>query len=361
MKSTKKRSVAVFAGGGTGGHVYPALAVVGELLKKEPDTRIVFVGSKAGLENKIVPKAGFELLTLPVGGLLRTGRLQQLKTLALMPYCLLISAVWILRLQPQFVLGVGGFAAGPFVLVSALLGRRTYIWEPNATPGLTNRILSRFVSTAFVVFESAKQRLRSKTVISAGLPIRPEIQYRPRESSGRLRVLVFGGSQGARVINQTVQKTLQQYPELASQLEVWHQTGSLDHASVLKGYEGLSVKCVPFIEDMATALNWADLVIARAGVGSVSEIIASRKASILIPLPTAAENHQEANARFLLERGGGEMILQRDLSPELLRDRLLDYHRNPQKIRAVEEALIPLQRPNGAVQISQILLEKAES
>lgn len=353
-----KKPIAIFAGGGTGGHVYPALAVSRELKNAWPELEILFVGSRHGLENKIVPQAGYKLLTLPVGGLLRMGRIQQLKTLLLLPACFFKSLWILLKYRPRFVLGVGGFAAGPLVLVSSLIRFQTFIWEPNAVPGITNRILSRFVRTAFVVFESAKSRIKSQETIVAGLPIRPEIIFRERPKSTKLRVLVFGGSQGARAINNAVCDAYLQNAELQEQIELFHQTGALDFEAIKARYQNSAVRCQPFIEDMAQALNWADLVIARGGVGSISEIIASRKASIIVPLPTAAENHQEANARFLVDRNAGEILLQKDLTPRLLANRLLEYSRSAGKIASVEDALKPLQRPNGAKQIAEFILKR---
>lgn len=353
-----KKVIGILAGGGTGGHVYPGLAVARELQSQWPELEIVFVGSNHGLENQIVPKAGYKLLTLPVGGLLRMGRVQQLRTVMALPFCI-IKSLWILlKHRPQFVMGIGGFAAGPIVLVSSFIHRHTFIWEPNAIPGVTNRILSRFVNTAFVVFESARKQLNSKEVVVAGLPIRTDIQYRERAPAEKLRVLVFGGSQGARAINHAVADAWLKSPEVRRNVELCHQTGKLDHAIMVEKYKGQDVQCVAFIDNMSKALNWADLVISRGGVGSISEIIASRKASIIVPLPTAAENHQEANARYLVDKSAGEMVLQKDFSSDKVVSLLLDYKSSPQKIRHIEESLKSLQRPNGAKQIADFILKR---
>jgi UDP-N-acetylglucosamine--N-acetylmuramyl-(pentapeptide) pyrophosphoryl-undecaprenol N-acetylglucosamine transferase len=214
------------------------------------------------------------------------------------------------------------------------------------------------VRTAFVVFESAKSRLGSNEIIAAGLPIRADIMYRERPESKKLRVLVFGGSQGARAINYAVAEAWNKSPTLRENIELYHQTGKLDYEDLIKKYKGTDLQCVPFIEDMASALNWADLVIARGGVGSVSEIIASRKASIIVPLPTAAENHQEANAKYLVNKSAAEMILQKDFTPDSVIAKLLDYKSHPQRIKMTEEALKSLQRPNGAKQIADFILKR---
>lgn len=347
MKS-KKLSV-VIAGGGTGGHLYPGVALAREMQNRWKDVNIFFVGSQMGLETKIIPKEGFSLFTLPVGGLIRTGRWSQIKTLLLMPVVFMKCLLLIAKLKPNIVLGIGGFAAGPFVLMASFFVRHTYIWEPNAHPGFTNRLLSRFVNKAFVVFEAAGKKLKSKQISVVGLPIRKAIKYFPRSKSQKFRILVFGGSQGARAINDAVLAAVQKGGAWLQNVEITHQTGRLDFQRIKESYHNNSqVTVLEFIDDMAKYYSWADLVIGRGGVGTVSEIIATRKASIIIPLPTAAENHQEANAKVLVQAKAGELLLQKDLSPEKLIERILDYKNHPEKIDSIEKNIVSLHRPDGA-------------
>lgn len=352
--------VAVFAGGGTGGHLYPGLAVARELQKQCPNAEIHFVGSTQGLENKIIPKEGFPLHTLPVGGLIRAGRLNQFKTLVLMPWVFIKCFLLCLKLKPKIVLGVGGFAAGPFVLVSSFLVKRTYIWEPNAHPGFTNRILSYFVKKAFVVFEAAAKSLKSKEILTVGLPIRNSIEYRPREKSKTFRIFVFGGSQGARGINNAVCDAVNKGGDWLSDVEIVHQTGKLDFDRITKSYHNNSqVKVFEFIDDMAKYYAWSDLLICRGGVGTISEVIATRKAALVIPLPTAAENHQQSNAEVLVRANAGEMLLQKDLTPDSLIAAILKFKNNPSKISEIEANLVKLQRPSGAATIVGEMLKDA--
>jgi UDP-N-acetylglucosamine--N-acetylmuramyl-(pentapeptide) pyrophosphoryl-undecaprenol N-acetylglucosamine transferase len=347
-----KKETVVFAGGGTGGHVYPAVAVARELQRRRPDLEIHFVGSTRGLENKIVPKEGFALHTLQVSGLVNMGLASKLKTLILLPLAFAKSFFIILKLRPRFVLGVGGFAAGPFVLMSSFLVRNTYIWEPNAHPGFTNRILSHFVRKCFVVFDDARKKLKSKMTVAVGLPVRSSIQYQPRTPSKTFRILVFGGSQGARPINNAIAEIFTTQKEKVQGIDLVHQTGALDFERISKMYHNTSaVTCVPFIENMSQYYQWADLVIGRGGVGTVSEIIACRKAAVIIPLATAAENHQQANAEVLVRAKAGELLLQKDLTPEKLIEVITRFRNHPELVETFENNLVALQKPNGAARI----------
>ena len=347
----------IFAGGGSAGHVYPALVLAQEILKRKSGAQISFVGTKSGLEATLVPKAGFHLETLPVAGLLRMGRLSQMKTLVIMPLAFLKCILILLRTRPHIVLGMGGFAAGPFVLVSSFFVKKTFIWEPNAHPGFTNRLLSHFVSRAFVVFDAARSLLHSRTIVTAGLPLRSEMKYQARPSGQPFRVLVFGGSQGARPINRAMVEVYQRSDLRLKGVEFVHQTGRLDFVEVsekLKGVEG--VRVLEYIDSMADFYAWADLVICRGGVGTVSEVIACQKAAVVIPLPTAAENHQQANAAVLVRAGAGKMILQRDLTADCLIETLAELRNNPNLIASIEKATVSLQNPNGASKIVDCLL-----
>ena len=369
-----KQIVGVIAGGGTGGHLYPGIAVIREFEKQIPGVSIHWVGSNQGLEQKIIPKENLPLHSLPVGGLLRTGRLAQLRTLFLMPFALLKSLWIVCTVRPDFVLGVGGFAAGPFVLVASFFVKATYIWEPNARPGFTNRVLSRFVKTAFIVFDAAKTSLRSSRFVSVGFPVRSDIRYQPRTASKPFRILVFGGSQGARAINNAVADAVigaVTHPTMGasdwlSGVEIVHQTGPLDFSRISEMYHNASTKtsaagakitCLEYIDDMPTYYSWADLVVSRGGVGAVGEIITCRKASVIVPLPTAADNHQQANAEVLVAAQAGLMLLQRDLNAHSVGSLIQKFKSDPQLIESYEKNLAKLQKPSGAVTIVQEVLK----
>ena len=306
-----KRNV-IIAGGGTGGHIYPGVAIARALERMHPELKVHFVGARGGLEEKIVPRENFPLHTVPVGRLHHTvGLATRIRTLLTLPLAFWKAFTILRELKPVAVLGVGGFASGPMLFVSSLLGYRSLIWEPNAFPGMTNRMLARRVSECLLVFDEAARFLNARKTTKAGLPVRANMmpgQHAPLiavTSTRPLRILVFGGSQGARFINNlvcdSVMESVRSGDDWLRDIEIVHQTGATDHARLVEAYKGApsQVQVFEYLHDMDARYLWADLVVCRSGASTVAEIAACEKAAIFIPLPTAADDHQRKNAEVL--------------------------------------------------------------
>ncbi len=341
-----KQKNVVIAGGGTGGHIYPGIALAQELKRRNPEYQVHFVGATGGLEEKIVPSHGYPLHLLNVGRLHHSvGVLQRLKTLILLPISLFHSLFLYFKLRPYWVIGIGGFASGPFVLMSALMGGKSAILEPNAFPGLANRWLSKFVSTCFVVFEKTKDFFPKSKVKQVGLPVRlakkkPLMNYKTEERA--FRILVFGGSQGARGINNVFGEWVKSLGPQSKNFEIYHQTGHRDFHLWEKEYgrefDGF-LRYSPYIDNMPDQLDWADLIICRSGIGSVVEVAMAGKPAIFVPLPTAADNHQVHNAQVLLEEKAALMIEQKDLTIEKLDQVIENLRQNPEQLNQMMEKL----------------------
>lgn len=378
----------VIAGGGTGGHIYPGIAIAKALLQLDAQTKISFVGTSAGLETKIVPKEGFHLDLIEVGKLnLEGGRLQKIKTILKMPLSLISAAKLILKIKPDYVLGVGGYASGPFVLMAALMGRATAVWEANAIPGMTNRWLSRVVRTSFVVFEQSKNLLHSKRVIQLGLPVRSEVERLAniqqdrnvtlplkqlpvgKEAEKYFHVLVFGGSQGARAINKVVTELVTTLGLQDLNVVLIHQTGVHDYAATAKAYEGRKdVEALEYLHNMENYYQWADLVICRSGASTVAEIAAARKPAIFIPLPWAADDHQTINAMALVEKGAAFLLAQKDLTAASLKKLIQELVsevgaasaeiNSNSKVKLAIQNLKQFHSANGATSVAQEILKE---
>ncbi len=293
--------------------------------------------------------------------------LERLKTILQMPLAFL-KAIWIcLKLRPRFLLGVGGHASGPMLLMASLLGFKTYIWEPNAFPGMANRYLSRFVCKIFVVFEQAEKRMGSgKKTQVVGYPMRESIEslgpLSINESSTEFHVLVFGGSQGALGMNSAVMGLLKECHEDLQGMSFLLQCGSRDFQRVLGLYQELpesaqrKIEITEFIYDMEDKYRWADVVVARSGMGSVSELASTGTPSILIPLPSSADGHQQKNAEALQEKGAAIMVLQKDLNQRVLRQHLLDLKQNVEIRKNMSEAAQEFHQPQGAEVIAREIL-----
>lgn len=359
-----KKKTVIIAGGGTGGHIYPGVAIARALLQKDPQLDIQFVGSPGGLETKIVPREGFPLHLIRVGKLNHaSGWLSKIRTVLGLPLALLQSAALLFEVKPYLVLGVGGFASGPFVLMSSLLGFKSAIWEPNAHPGLTNRWLSLFVRRSLVVFDDAKKYLKSKEVVQMGLPVRREVEDIGGlpQAHEKFNVLIFGGSQGARTVNKVVQDTLVQFSDQFKDMEIIHQTGTHDIEEVAHAYEGHSnYQAMEFLHGMEKYYQWADLVVCRAGASTVAEIAASQKPAILIPLPWAADNHQLKNAQSLVDQKAGVILEQKDLSPESLLKKILEMKRDVSLMKEIKVNLQKFHKPRAADRIAEYLLHIGE-
>jgi UDP-N-acetylglucosamine--N-acetylmuramyl-(pentapeptide) pyrophosphoryl-undecaprenol N-acetylglucosamine transferase len=356
----------VIAGGGTGGHIYPGIAIARAIKDQYPDYEVHFVGTPTGLENKIVPREGFPLHHISIGKLNHAGGLKsKIMTILGIPRAFVQSVALLMELKPQAVLGVGGYASGPFVLVASLLGFRTAIWEPNAFPGMTNRWLSRFVGKSFVVFEEAAKFLKSRTISQVGLPIRKEVEaLAKRETSINIgkdaqefHILVFGGSQGARSINAAVQEAVLKGGEWLNNTKIIHQTGPVDYANVSAAYKGHGqVEAHEYLYQMEKNYDWADLIICRAGASTVAEVSACGKPAIFIPLPWAADDHQRKNAETLLEQNAATMILQKDLTPNFLIQTIELLKKDSQAREEMRKNLAKFYKPQAAEKMAELLL-----
>ncbi|MCC6137017.1 MAG: undecaprenyldiphospho-muramoylpentapeptide beta-N-acetylglucosaminyltransferase [Bdellovibrionaceae bacterium] len=360
--SKETRKTIVITGGGTGGHIYPGLAIAQTLEELDKNLNIVFVGAKGGMEEKIFPRYKYPYYLIKIGRLHSSvGRIQQIKTLLGMPFALIHAFQIYWSLKPSAVLGVGGFASGPFVFIAALMGSKTYLWEANAYPGLTNRWLSRFVRATFIVFEQAKQLLPSRQIIFSGMPVRQEFFSAAPDitASTKMRVLVFGGSQGARFLNETVVAMITKHPELLDEIDLVHQTGNRDYAIIVQKYGTLANKAQvrEYIHNMPEELKKTDFVICRSGASTVAEVISCRKPALFVPLPTAADNHQFHNAQVVAEKGGALVIEQKNLDPEKLLKEIRSLQKNRAELQSMSNKLDDFRFENASRTVAQAILE----
>jgi UDP-N-acetylglucosamine--N-acetylmuramyl-(pentapeptide) pyrophosphoryl-undecaprenol N-acetylglucosamine transferase len=351
----------VIAGGGTGGHLYPGIAIAREILARRPDGVVTFAGTARGIETKVVPREGFELDLLRSAGLKGRSAAGALRGIALLPASALDAWRILSRRRPDVVVGVGGYSSGPVVMLAALRGIPTLIAEQNAVPGLTNRLLSWVVSAAAVTFDSTVTFFGRRGFV-AGNPVRPEFVSagdgaRP---AGPPRVLIFGGSQGAHAINVAM---VEAAPRLAAAggVDLTHQTGERDVELVRRGYldAGIEARVEPFLYAMDREMKRADVIVSRAGATTIAELTAAGRAAILVPLPTAADDHQKKNADVLAAAGAAEVIEQKDLDGAVLAERLLSLATDGARRQAMADAARRLARPDAAKVIVDRVLELA--
>ncbi len=344
---------ALIAAGGTGGHIYPGIAVAGEIMRRDPASVVRFVGTAHGLEGRLVPKSGFELSIIESAGLKNVSLGAKVRGLILLPKSFFAARRVIRDFRPGIVIGAGGYVSGPVLLAASLMGLPTLVMDSNALPGWTNRVLARFVDKAAVSFQEALGYFRGKGVLT-GNPVRAEFFEIPAKQrhSSRFSLLVFGGSQGARAINEAMIAAL---PPLASRkngLHVTHQTGERDYEMVRAGYEAASwsdaADVKPYIDNMMSEFADADLIICRAGATTSAELVAAGKAAIMVPFPLAADDHQRRNAEALQSAGAARMILQKDLSGARLADEISSLISSPDEIDRMETASRKLSRRDAA-------------
>lgn len=364
-----QRNVVLIAAGGTGGHIYPALAIASALRRQNPELKIEFVGNPMGMEGQIVPREGFVLHPVRIGRLnSNVSWRERIWTILTLPLAVLTAVFLVIRLRPRFVLGVGGAVTGPVLLGAALVRCPSYLWEPNAFPGLANRWLAPFVTEALVVFSATAERLKAKRFFTTGMPVRRniealEFQESPKGSTKQaLRVLVFGGSQGARTLNTVVSELLAKKDPEISEIEFIHQTGANDFVRISEFYASrhlLSGKliCTAYIHDMDQKYRWADLVISRSGMSTVSELSALGKAAILVPLPTASDDHQTQNAKILAEKSAAILVPQSDFTVERLKTLLQHFLSHREEIDQMGRRIREFHRPQADMQIAEHLLE----
>ncbi|HKY09748.1 MAG TPA: undecaprenyldiphospho-muramoylpentapeptide beta-N-acetylglucosaminyltransferase, partial [Candidatus Binatia bacterium] len=300
----------VFAGGGTGGHLFPGLAVAREFQRRDPTTEILFIGTAQGIEFRVLPKEGFELETLEVKGIKGRGLRGWLDAAYGVPAGLLRSRSILKNFRPDCVIGLGGYASGPVLLAAKLLGLRCAIMEQNLRPGFTNKLLGRLAHRVFTAYAQSAVFFPGARVIETGNPVRWQ-KLPPAVKRSKFSLLVFGGSAGARRINYAVVDALAALADLQDEIFITHQTGALDFPAIKEAYAKLpfDAEVTPFIDAMDHAYANADLVLCRAGATTVAELTAFGKAAILVPYPYAIYDHQRGNALALQERGAAEMIL----------------------------------------------------
>jgi UDP-N-acetylglucosamine--N-acetylmuramyl-(pentapeptide) pyrophosphoryl-undecaprenol N-acetylglucosamine transferase len=349
----------VIAGGGTGGHLFPGIAIAEEFLKRDSDTKIIFIGTKRGIEGKLLKRMGYELRTVDVEGVKGRGIGAMLKGAYQIPQSMWQSARIMRQFRPQIVIGVGGYASGPAVLTAHLMGIPTAIAEQNAMPGITNRILGKFVDKVFVTYARTQDWFSLSKVVVSGNPVRSALTFardQKKEKNDTWNLLVFGGSQGASAINKSVVEMLPYLSLLKNKLRILHQTGAGELESVREAYResGISADVRGFIDDMAQAYAAADLIVCRAGATSLAEITAAGKVPVLIPFAFAADDHQTKNAQALVDAGAAVMISESELNGSRLFNVIESLLTNEDKLRDMAQKSAVLGNIRAAATIVDI-------
>ncbi|MFZ9594498.1 MAG: undecaprenyldiphospho-muramoylpentapeptide beta-N-acetylglucosaminyltransferase [Bdellovibrionia bacterium] len=352
------------AGGGTGGHVLAGGAIAeGWAQKAQSSSSVLFVGARGGIEERLVPKTPFALRLLRVGSLNRVKVTRQLKTLFEIPWAMVVSLQILFQFRPHAVLGVGGYSSGPLVLMAALLKKlgllncQVAILEQNSVVGLTNRLLGRVVDSVFTAFPGMEPQFLGKKVIFTGNPIRSSMKQLPSAPRDPFTIFVFGGSQGARGVNRLVLEALPELKQVKRSIRFIHQSGQADFEEVLKAHQAAGMdSCVEkFIEDMPSAYAQASLLVCRSGASTLAEIAAVGRAAILVPLPTAADDHQSKNACAYVQAGAAQLMDQRVGSGASLAQLIQDLMTRPDQIAAMERRVLEFYRPHAARDIVEHL------
>jgi UDP-N-acetylglucosamine--N-acetylmuramyl-(pentapeptide) pyrophosphoryl-undecaprenol N-acetylglucosamine transferase len=354
----------LIAGGGTGGHLFPGLALAEEVKTRHPRNEVLFVGTPRGLETRIVPRNGFPLELVDVGPLKRQGTVGTLRGLGRLPRALWQSRRILQRFDPDVVVGVGGYASGPVVMAAWTMRIPTAVQEQNALPGFTNRTLGHFARACFIAFDEARAGFPPARTHLLGNPIRraflDNYLHSKEPSAERLSVLVTGGSQGAHVLNLRVAEALELLaPVLGPRLSVLHQTGEKDLPEIARRYQGLQgsgldARAAAFIDDMANAYAQADLLVCRAGATTIAELTVCKKPAILVPFPYAADDHQTVNARSLVTSGAALLLPERELTGEKLAAELRGLAEDRERLRRMARQSGLLGRPQAAREIAEV-------
>jgi UDP-N-acetylglucosamine--N-acetylmuramyl-(pentapeptide) pyrophosphoryl-undecaprenol N-acetylglucosamine transferase len=362
MSTQTQQPTLIVTGGGTGGHVFAGIAIAEAWGKKFPTGKVVFVGAEGGIEEKLVPRAGIQLELVRLGSLKGVPLKKKIKTSLQVPLSLFKAAWIIARVKPQAVVGVGGYASGPVVLIARILSpffsTRVAILEQNAVPGFTNRILSRFSHLVLCAFPGIDKKFPGARTVVTGNPVRKEMT--PLAPSARIpfRVFIFGGSQGALGINTLVLDALPYLEDLKEGINFVHQTGERDYDRVVAGYQKAAItgRIEKFIYEMKDAYQSASLVICRAGSSTLAEIAAVRRAAVLIPFPQASDNHQEMNARLFADQGASLLLLQQKSRGEDLAREIRRLIAIPGEITRMEGQVSSFYRPHAADDVVSALI-----
>ena len=351
----------LIAGGGTGGHVFPALAIAQEWLSRGNEREVVLVGTQRGIEMKLVPQAGLPLETLRVAGLKGKGGAALLRNLAMLAPAMLDARRVLRKHKPVAAFGVGGYAAGPMLLATWLGRVPNVIFEPNAEPGFTNRVLAR-ISTRIATGYEVSAREWGKKAVVTGCPVRSEFfSISPRRLGKPFRLLVTGGSQGALPINRVFVDAMDRLAARKNELEIVHQTGERDYNAVRAAYarREINAEVVPFLTNMAERFAWADVIVCRAGAITAAEVAAAGRAAIFIPFGRATDSHQLRNAQEMTRAGAGRLISEAELTVESLTGEIFSLLNQPQEIEKLSTAARGLARPFAARDIVNLIEEAA--
>jgi UDP-N-acetylglucosamine--N-acetylmuramyl-(pentapeptide) pyrophosphoryl-undecaprenol N-acetylglucosamine transferase len=344
---------AILAGGGTGGHVIPALAIANQL-KNDYGAEVLFIGTARGIENRLVPAAGYPLQLVRVGALKNVSLLTRAKTAFDLPRAIWDAARMLNDFAPDVVIGVGGYASGPAMLAAIVKHTPTLAFEPNAVPGFANRIVSPFVSAAAVHLEETAHYFRRSQV--TGVPVRQAFFDIAPKRGGAPTLLVFGGSQGAHAINEAMFRCLPVLQREAPGIHIIHQTGERDYNDALSAYRGLNetAEVFKFIDDMPAAFARADLVVCRSGASTVAEIAAAGKPAVFVPFPRAADDHQRVNAEALARHDAAVVVEESKLEGVWLAETIAALLQDPQRLERMGHAARQLAHPNAAREIAAI-------
>lgn len=349
----------LIAGGGTGGHLFPGVAIAEELRARQPAAGVTFVGTARGIEARVLPELGWELKLIEVSGLKTVGVWGAVKGLLRLPRALWQARRIVKQVRPDAVIGVGGYASGPVVLMARLRGVPTAICEQNSIPGFTNKLLGKLVRRVFLSFGESRRFFKAKKVELSGNPVRRDLAARllaaadaPRATDAPVSVLVSGGSLGAVAVNDLASQALIALAR-ARRVSIVHQTGTADEAKIAARYReaGVEAEVRAFIKDMASEYQKADLIVCRAGATTVAELAIAGKPAIFIPYPFAADNHQEINAREMAEAGAALMFRQRELTADKLAAAIEPLLADDERRQAMGTKMRALARPGAAAAV----------
>lgn len=347
----------IVAGGGTGGHLFPGIAVAEEFLTRAPDNQVLFVGSERGIEARTIPRLGYQLELISAAGIRGKGNLAKLKGAAMLLYGYAQSRRLLQKFQPDLVLGVGGYASLPMVLAAKGMGIPRYIHEQNALPGMSNKVLARVANRVFISLEESARFFPRDSTLLTGNPLRKQIletltqqERQPHDETG-CNLFIFGGSQGAHSLNVALpQAVARLHADVRNRLKITHQTGESDFEEVNAAYKaiGFTATVRPFIDDMASEYQKADLIICRAGATTIAEVTAMGKACLFVPFPYATDDHQRKNAEALLKKGACEMLLEREMTGDGLSRAITRLTNSPTELEQIGKHAAELARLDAA-------------
>lgn len=351
----------ILTGGGTGGHIFPALAVARVL--RERGHRLLFIGTPDGMESRLVPDAGYDMAFVKSSGLNRVGFRKQVQSAVQLPVSVAAALQIVRRFRPKAVFSMGGYVAGPVMLAAIFNRTPLLVMEPNAIPGFANRQVARRVYRVLLGFESARRWFPQSRSEVTGLPVRPEFFSLTPKRTGSFTVLITGGSRGARTLNRGLRESWKFFRESGAPVRLVHQTGANEHQALAAEFSsaGVEGEVVPFIRNMPEAFAQADLVVGRAGAGAVNEISAAGMASVLVPLPTAADDHQRRNAEALVKAGAAKMVLDREMNGKRIFEEIECLRQHTNELEQMRARVRQFAKPGAAERAADIMEEAAKS